>query len=65
MEKLTCTDLEQRWGGIQKETMSQFEPIPISDFCHIGKPQTPYRRLVLDVTEEMSLLFRNRLMEGK
>lgn len=64
MEKLTCTDLEQAWGGMKDAKLSQFEPVPLEKFCHLGKQQTPYRRMVLDVTQEMAEEFRALFLEG-
>ena len=45
--------------------MNEFEPVPLSEFCHIGKEQSPYRRPIKDVTEEMNLEFRNLFMKGE
>jgi len=51
---------------MQQQTLAQFDPIPIADFCHIGKAQSPYRRPILvDIPEELSLEFRNLFLEGK
>lgn len=45
--------------------MSEFEPIPLAEFCHIGKPKSPYRRPILDeIPEDLLSNFRNIFLEG-
>ncbi|KAK3919964.1 Aspartate--tRNA(Asp/Asn) ligase [Frankliniella fusca] len=58
LEVLTCTSVEQRWGGLQEETLKKFDAVPLQQFCHIKKPPPPYKRIILPVTREMEEEFR-------
>lgn len=39
LDAATCTDLPQMWGqkGESAKNQSLFEPVPVSEFCHIPK----------------------------
>ncbi|KAK3927632.1 Poly(ADP-ribose) glycohydrolase 1 [Frankliniella fusca] len=65
LEKLTCTDVTQKWGAIQESTrtvLTKFEPIPLKDFCHISSQQPPYKRPVREVTKELESEFRSMFL---
>lgn len=61
---LTCTDVEQQWGGLKERTMSKFDPVPLKDFCHISTQKPPYKREIKEVTAEMGCQFLSMFLEG-
>lgn len=53
MENLAYKDIEQAWGKLKDKTLSKFDFVPLRDFCHIKKQPEVYKRLVIEVIEEM------------
>jgi len=64
IDQLTCTDIKQVWGTLKEKTLSQYEPTPLKDFCHIGSQQTAYKRPILNPSPEMEAEFRAMYLAG-
>jgi len=65
LEVLTCTDIEQRWDQLKASTLAKFEGGFLADCCLVVKAQSPFRRTVKQVTEDMAVKFRSLFIEGE
>ncbi|XP_034241197.1 uncharacterized protein LOC117645249 [Thrips palmi] len=64
LEDLSCTDLTQQWGKLKKTSLSEFEAVPLTKFCHFIPPQPIYAKGIPDVSDELALEFAQLIIQG-
>lgn len=65
IQEATCTDLPQQWGKTGKSMHYLFEPIPISQFCHVRKRKRERIWNGDSVTEDMLSVVKRIMFEGE
>lgn len=64
LEDLSCTDLKQQWGKLKKAALSEFEALPLSEFCHYTPPSVVYACGIPDVPEDLASDFAKLIIQG-
>ncbi|KAK3929657.1 Vacuolar protein sorting-associated protein 29 [Frankliniella fusca] len=64
LEDLSCTNLTQQWGKLKTAALSQFEAIPLTDFCHFVAPQAIYAKGEPEVSQDLAAELSNLIVQG-